>query len=183
MTHRALFWTLLLLFGLTPALAAQDAEQKAQLQDFFEKKIRPVLVENCTKCPGAKKQSGEPRFDRRESMLKGNDDGPIVVQGQPDKSRLLRALRHEGEQKMPPDKKLPEPERTRLAEEYATVAVERLRQAVAAGYFNTPDRLADLRGVNAIQPLRQRPDYQKLVQEAEAAAKKEKARPAVSTGP
>jgi hypothetical protein len=108
MMHRFL-WSYILLFGLTPALAAQTAEDQARLHDFFEKKIRPVLVDNCHKCHGPKKQSGEIRLDRRDMAFKGNDDGPIIVPNQPDQSRLLRALRHQGEPKMPPDKKLPEP--------------------------------------------------------------------------
>ncbi len=90
MTHRIMLWTLALHLGLAPALAAQSAEDKAQLQDFFEKKIRPVLADNCHKCHGPKKHSGDLRLDRRDTMLQGNDDGPIVVPGQPDKSRLLR---------------------------------------------------------------------------------------------
>jgi hypothetical protein len=109
MTHRALFWMPALLLGLAPAVAAQPAEDKSQLNEFFEKKIRPVLADNCHKCHGPKKQSGELRFDRRDTMLRGNDDGPVIVPGQPAKSRLLQAIRHQGEHKMPPDAKLPAP--------------------------------------------------------------------------
>jgi hypothetical protein len=109
MMHRALLWTPAVLFGLTPALAAQTADEKARVAEFFEKKIRPVLVESCQRCHGAKKQSADIRLDRRDTMMKGNDDGPIVVPGQPDKSRLIQALRHQGEIKMPPKEKLPGP--------------------------------------------------------------------------
>jgi hypothetical protein len=108
MMHRFLIPSALLLF-VTPIAGAQTADSAAQLQDFFEKKIRPILAENCHRCHGAKKQSGDLRFDRRDSMMKGNDDGPVIIPGQPDKSRLLRAIRHEGEHKMPPNTKLPDP--------------------------------------------------------------------------
>jgi hypothetical protein len=112
MTDRVLLWTPVLLLGLAPALAAQgtpsSAEETARRHDFFEKKIRPVLAENCVQCHGAKKQSAGLRLDGRDAMMKGGDDGPVVVPGQPDKSPLLRALRHEGEIKMPPKGKLPD---------------------------------------------------------------------------
>src|SRR5690349_2060366 len=102
MTHRSLLLIIAALLGAAPALAAQAPADKAQLAEFFEKKIRPVLVDNCHKCHGAKKQSGELRFDQRAAMLRGNDDGPVIVPCQPDKSRLLTALRYQGEHKMPP---------------------------------------------------------------------------------
>ena len=109
MPYRALLWTFALLLTFAPALPAQTPEDKARLHEFFETRIRPVLVENCIICHGPKKQSGELRFDRRDAMMKGNDDGPIVVAGQPDRSRLITALRYAGEHKMPPKAKLPEP--------------------------------------------------------------------------
>ena len=89
--RRAFLCTPALLLWMTPALTAQNADDKAHLRDFFEKKIRPVFVEHCQRCHGAKKQSGELRFDRRDAVMKGDDDGPILVAGQPEKSRLIRA--------------------------------------------------------------------------------------------
>src|SRR5439155_1382619 len=103
------FWTIVVLAGAAPTIAAQSPDDQSQLHDFFEKKIRPVLAENCHKCHGARKQSGELRLDRRDAMLKGNDDGPVIVPGQPDKSRLLQAIRYQGEHKMPPSSQLPAP--------------------------------------------------------------------------
>jgi hypothetical protein len=87
-------------------MSAQGPEDKARLHEFFERKIRPVFVEHCYKCHGPKKQSGELRFDRRAAALKGDDDGPILVAGQPEQSRLIAALRYTGEHKMPPKGKL-----------------------------------------------------------------------------
>jgi hypothetical protein len=100
-------WTIILICGAAPTLHAQAPADTGHLQDFFEKKIRPVLADNCQKCHGDKKQSGDLRFDRRDAMLKGNDDGPVIVPGQPDKSRLLQAIRYQGEHKMPPSGPLP----------------------------------------------------------------------------
>ncbi len=80
----------------------------SQLRDFFETKVRPVLAENCYKCHGPEKQRSGIRVDGRAHLLKGNEVGPLIVVGDSKKSSLIKAIRHEGEAKMPPDKKLPE---------------------------------------------------------------------------
>jgi len=74
----------------------------------FEKRIRPLLAEHCYECHGAKKQEYGLRLDRRADFFNGGDDGPIFDSAEPVKSKLLKAIRHEGEIKMPPTSKLPE---------------------------------------------------------------------------
>jgi hypothetical protein len=75
--------------------------------EFFEKKIRPVLVERCYKChsdqPGGVK--GGLRLDSREAVRKGGDSGAAVIPGKLDDSLLWNAIRYEGLE-MPPDGKL-----------------------------------------------------------------------------
>ena len=75
--------------------------------EFFEARIRPVLAENCFRCHGEKKQKAGLRLDSRQALLKGSEEAPVVVPGQPDKSRLIQAIRHQGKIKMPPENKLP----------------------------------------------------------------------------
>src|SRR5688500_8534641 len=88
------------------ALAAGSARLPGQsAEDFFERKIRPVLAEHCFSCHGAEKQRGGVRLDGREHLVKVRDEGTLVVPGQPEKSALLRAVKHEGEYKMPPPPK------------------------------------------------------------------------------
>jgi hypothetical protein len=78
-------------------------------REFFERKVRPLLVERCYSChsSGAKKQKGGLRLDSRAAILKGGESGPAVVPGEPDKSRLIEAVRY-GRQdlQMPPKGKL-----------------------------------------------------------------------------
>src|SRR4051812_28379223 len=76
--------------------------------EFFEAKVRPVLVEHCYKChsAAAKKQQGGLHLDTREAIRKGGDTGPAVVPGKPGDSLLLAAVRQTGELKMPPKGKL-----------------------------------------------------------------------------
>jgi hypothetical protein len=75
--------------------------------DFFEAKIRPVLAEHCLSCHGPKRQQAGLRLDSRAALLKGGEDGPVVRLDRPGESALLKALRHQGDVKMPPKGKLP----------------------------------------------------------------------------
>ncbi len=82
------------------AFAADDAEH------FFEKEVRPLLIENCQKCHGEEKQEGSLRLDSRESILKGGDTGPALVQGKSAESLMMKAVRHQEGLEMPPKKSL-----------------------------------------------------------------------------
>ena len=88
------------------ALAQENPAAPDQLR-FFETSIRPLLVDQCQKCHGPQKQKAELRLDSRARILKGGENGPAAVPGQPDKSLLLKAVRHvNGTPKMPDGKKL-----------------------------------------------------------------------------
>ena len=78
--------------------------------EFFEKKIRPVLVEHCQKCHAtdSKKLGGGLLLDHRDGIIQGGDSGSAVVPGKPDDSLLIKAIRYDDEGlKMPPKGKLP----------------------------------------------------------------------------
>src|SRR3954471_11865840 len=81
---------------LTLSLAVATAARADDASDFFEKKVRPVLVEHCYKCHSAesKKLKGDLRLDTQEGLLKGGTEGAVVVAGDPDKSRLIEAIRY-----------------------------------------------------------------------------------------
>ncbi|HVW00002.1 MAG TPA: PSD1 and planctomycete cytochrome C domain-containing protein [Planctomycetaceae bacterium] len=93
----------------TASAWAADAPPTAEQLQFFEKKVRPVLVESCYRCHGSEKQKGKLRLDSRAAMLAGGGSGPAVVPGNPEESLLIQALAHVDDSlKMPPDKKLPD---------------------------------------------------------------------------
>ncbi len=101
----------LLAWWLCAASASADGPTlDAAGVEFFEQKIRPVLVERCYSCHAATAQEvkGGLRLDRRDGLLQGGDSGPAVVPGQPEESLLLAALRYDGLE-MPPQGKLPAP--------------------------------------------------------------------------
>ena len=75
--------------------------------EFFEAKIRPILVESCYPCHSveAGKSKGDLRLDSRDALRKGGATGPALVPGDPEKSLLIEAIRHRNEdlQMPPPD--------------------------------------------------------------------------------
>jgi len=101
----------LVAFGLLacPNLRAADP----QAIEFFEKKIRTVLIDHCQKCHSAdaektNKLKGGLLLDSREGILAGGDSGMAVVTGKPKLSRLIQSLKHDTDLKMPPKGKLPD---------------------------------------------------------------------------
>ncbi|MEW6155956.1 MAG: PSD1 and planctomycete cytochrome C domain-containing protein [Verrucomicrobiota bacterium] len=80
--------------------------------EFFEKRIRPVLVERCYRCHSAEseKLKGGLRLDSREGILRGGESGqPAIVPGQPEASLLIEAIRYTNEDlRMPPKERLSE---------------------------------------------------------------------------
>jgi hypothetical protein len=101
------------LFGLSLSWTRSAAALQADSEgvEFFEKRIRPVLVERCYSCHSAqpRKSKGNLRLDSREGLLRGGDRGPSIAVGDPGKSLLLKAIRHaDDDLKMPPKASLPE---------------------------------------------------------------------------
>lgn len=78
--------------------------------EFFEKKIRPLLVTHCSECHAvdAKKLGGGLLLDSRDGVRKGGESGVAIVPGKPDESLLIKAVRYGDDTvKMPPKGKLP----------------------------------------------------------------------------
>ncbi|MFN6107269.1 MAG: DUF1549 domain-containing protein [Planctomycetaceae bacterium] len=73
--------------------------------DFFEQKIRPLLVERCQACHSSVtgKTSGGLALDTRQGWVTGGDNGPAIVPGQPEESLLLKAITYtDPDLQMPP---------------------------------------------------------------------------------
>ena len=118
---------------LIALLSASRLAHGAEGVDFFEKKVRPLLVEHCIECHGPEKHKGGLRWDSREGWQTGGDSGSPIMPGKPDESLMIKAVSYKDRDlKMPPDRKL-EPEE---------VAV--LRQWIEQG---APDPRAQAGGV------------------------------------
>ncbi|MBL05671.1 MAG: hypothetical protein CMJ99_08560 [Planctomycetes bacterium] len=86
---------------------AADNPASREALEFFERKVRPLLSGSCFRCHGEKKQKGKLRLDSLERILAGGESGPAVVAGNPQESRLIRAIGYQDpELKMPPKEKL-----------------------------------------------------------------------------
>jgi hypothetical protein len=95
------------LSSVTMGAARDEAAQDEKGTEFFEAKIRPVLVKHCYQChsAGAGKTEGSLLLDSRDGLLKGGDRGPAILLEQPQESPLLIAMSHtDSDLKMPPKK-------------------------------------------------------------------------------
>ncbi len=92
------------------ALAATPVQAADEDQDFFEKKIRPLLAAKCLECHGTEEPEAGLQLTARQFVLKGGQSGPAIVERDPDKSLLIRVVGYAGKVKMPPDGKLEEQE-------------------------------------------------------------------------
>lgn len=102
-----LFPSLLLVVGsigwVSPARGLSPQEK------FFERAVRPLLIEHCHECHSDALQESELRLDSIDSILQGGISGPAAVSGHPDDSLILHAVTGQGLEMMPPDSPL-EPE-------------------------------------------------------------------------
>ena len=80
-------------------------DEPAQRQ-FFEFKIRPLLVEKCQDCHSADDPQSKFASDSLEGLIRGGTRGPAVIPGKPGESLLISAVKHGEVLKMPPKEKL-----------------------------------------------------------------------------
>lgn len=102
--------------GLMAPTHAQPPIAARQLE-FFERRVRPLLVEHCYQCHSADAEriEGSLRLDSRQSHLQGGDSGPSIVPGQAAESLLIEAVRYESYE-MPPAGRLPDEDINTLVE-------------------------------------------------------------------
>ena len=140
--------------GPLPAQETEPAYSPEQLE-FFENRIRPVLVEHCYKCHSAEAAKagdleGGLTLDTRQGLLAGGDSGPALVPGKPDESLLLEALHYETYE-MPPAGKLPDAVIADFAKWIESGAADPRKGSAAA-----PTRKLDIEGGKqfwSFQPL------------------------------
>lgn len=99
------------LAGLIFTLAITSIRADESIE-FFEKKIRPILVTHCYQCHSAQAAArnalkGDLRLDSRDGVRAGGETGPVVVPGKPGDSLLISAIRHDA-LSMPPKGMLPD---------------------------------------------------------------------------
>lgn len=120
---------------------------------FFEKEVRPLLINRCYECHSAEKKiKGGLALDTRHAILKGGDSGPGLVAGDPDKSKIIEAVRYQNHDlQMPPKSKLPDAEIKVLEKWVALGAPDPRTGAIAS--IDTKSKLEEGRKHWAFQPL------------------------------
>jgi hypothetical protein len=89
------------------AIARAAADDPAKVE-FFEKRVRPILADNCYSCHSATTNSkGGLRTDDINGLLTGGTSGAAIIPGNVEDSLLLQAVKYEGF-KMPPKKRIPD---------------------------------------------------------------------------
>ncbi len=104
------------------AVAAEESVVGPKEFEFFEAHVRPLLVKNCYQCHSKSDAKGGLVLDTREGIRKGGDSGAAIVPHDPDKSRLIEAVRYTNpDLQMPPKNRL------------SAVEIETLEKWVAMG--------------------------------------------------
>ncbi|QEG43334.1 PSD1 and planctomycete cytochrome C domain-containing protein [Roseimaritima ulvae] len=159
-----------LLAGVLACRVGIAAEPTAEELDFFETKIRPVLVKECYGCHSNKTGNarGGLRLDTKQLTHVGGSSGPAIVPGDLEQSLLYNAITHQ-DFVMPPKRKLsPEviadfrkwiesgaadPRETVITEIKSTIAPEDIEQARHSFWAYQPPRMPSLPTVdNAAWP-------------------------------
>ena len=87
-------------------LTSSLARSQSADDTFFEKNVRPVLVERCQSCHGPDKQKSGLRVDSLAALLKGGESGPALIPGKPSESLLCQVIDQGEPYAMPPKEKL-----------------------------------------------------------------------------
>ncbi len=153
---RGFVWLTLATLILPPAggPSARAGDDPAAVE-FFEAKVRPLLVNRCQTCHGGGKSKGGLRLDSKTQALAGGDTGPAIVPGKPDESLLVEAINYGDALQMPPKSKLPAEEiatLTRWVEQGATWPIG--RESSSGSGTVRPFNLRERAGHWSLQPVK-----------------------------
>ena len=106
--------------------------------EFFEKSVRPILVQHCYECHSADDANGGLALDSRAGLLHGGDSGAAVVPGDPEQSRIIEAVRYKNpDLQMPPANRLAAAEIATL-EKWIRLGAPDPREAAQAAVSTAP---------------------------------------------
>lgn len=79
----------------TLSTRVQTDEIRPEHLEFFENRIRPLLVGECYECHNSHgKARGGLILDTRQGIMKGGDSGPVLDLSNPEASLLIKAVQH-----------------------------------------------------------------------------------------
>ena len=117
----AFFITIATVFA--PVLRAEDAAA------LWTRKVQPIFDVQCVKCHGPLEQKSGLELDTPASVLKGGEDGAVVVPGKPNESLLFQHLAAGADPHMPPKKQLSDAERDTIRDWIAAMTAAPVAEA------------------------------------------------------
>lgn len=87
----------------TFAMETADSQLTSEQLEFFEKRVRPLLVKRCYTCHAGTKARGGLLLDTAKGWQRGGDTGPAIVPGRPNESLLIEAVNYGSLEMPPPD--------------------------------------------------------------------------------
>ncbi len=73
-------------------LAVKDGQLSEENIQELNVEVRTIFAHHCYKCHGKAKVKGELRLDSREAIMKGGEDGVVIVPDHPEKSEMIRRI-------------------------------------------------------------------------------------------
>ena len=143
---RCVFVVSFFLLSLTATSFTRGADAGA----LWSGKVRQILDVNCVKCHGVLEQKGGLELDTPEMVIKGGEDGAVVVPGKPEESALFTSLEKGADPHMPPKKQLSDAERAAVKEWIAALpatpvaAVEKAQPKVARQFASGEEAISTL---------------------------------------
>lgn len=133
--------------GTTSSKTAIPPVPNIQQAKVYPQLIEPLLKNRCYSCHGAEKQKGKLRLDNKENMIKGGEEGSVLVEGKADESELIKRLllSLDNEDHMPPK------EKTQLSQEEIALLKWWIDQG--ADIHKTVAELTPTSAISTILPL------------------------------
>jgi mono/diheme cytochrome c family protein len=128
------------------SLAAPHLACGADAAALWTGKVQPLFDVHCVKCHGPIEQKSGLELDTPEAVMKGGDEGAVVVPGSPEKSRLYHYLAPHSDPHMPPKKQLTTADRESVREWITSMAAaprEPVQKAPAARQFDSVSQAID----------------------------------------
>lgn len=140
-----------------PAAVCVASDITPEEVQFFESKIRPVLIARCVECHNSEKHEGGLQLDSYDGLKRGGESGPIVPEDTSAtpidaSNHFLRAINY-ADLEMPPNAKLPDREIEDLTQWLMRGAPWPKHQAVIAPSGGAREFTEDERSYWFFQPL------------------------------
>lgn len=137
-----------------PMESATSATIPDDAVDFFENRIRPILVDHCYDCHSEDESSAELRLDSRAGWKRGGQRGPAIVPGDPNASLMIRLIQHSD-----PKLRMPPPDSGKLTKKEIDALVKWIREGAVDPRDGTVTKPIDKKAVNhwAFQSIKKTP--------------------------